>query len=207
MRQRVVIAGIVVLTIAVFLYVGGTSLYDYSYSNYSEAVQNNQFVGLPFVNVLKIDTTPYENGMGLGRLMTVLGFMFIFIGAPMIAIGFAIKENNFYSAISPFGKKTKPSILEKCEIYNKPKGSEQLYLVTKDNWSRNVSEQCADEIDKEDKVRIEKSSVADTENDKEDDPLLVLQLRYVQGEITKEQYEQMKKDLSDSHKKWVLKPC
>jgi uncharacterized membrane protein len=32
-----------------------------------------------------------------------------------------------------------------------------------------------------------------------------LQLRYVQGEITKEQYEQMKKDLSDSHKKWVLK--
>lgn len=87
-----VISGIILLTIAVFLYVGGTNLYNSSYENYRNAKANNQFVGIPYFGTQYIDLTPYENGMAIGNLMGGLGFIFIFIGAPLVAIGLVLKE-------------------------------------------------------------------------------------------------------------------
>jgi hypothetical protein len=197
MRHSVVIVGIVVLAIAAFLYVGGASLYDYSYNSYQAAMHNNQLAGSIFITTQKIDTSAYENTIGQGRLMAGLSFLLIFIGVFIIIVGFVIKKNNYTRVLTPFGKKTTEFIEEKCKMCGKPKGSTQFYFVMKDDTKLNVCEECADEIEKEDKVKIEKSSVDDIENGKEDDPLFILQLRYVQGEITKEQYEQMKKDLNE----------
>jgi len=80
-------------------------------------------------------------------------------------------------------------VKEECQMCGKPKGFDQFYLVTKGSRSLNVCEQCADEIEKEDKGSNKKTVVT------EDEALKVLKLRYAKGEVTKEQYEQMKKDL------------
>ena len=76
-----------------------------------------------------------------------------------------------------------------CQMCGKPKGFVQFYLVTKDGKSLNVCEKCADEIEKKDKG-INKNNLVN-----EDEVLKVLKLRYAKGEITKEQFEQMRKDL------------
>jgi len=84
-----------------------------------------------------------------------------------------------------------PLVKEECQMCGKPKGFDQFYLVTKGGRSLNVCEQCADEIDKEDIGGNKKTEVDG------DEALKVLKLRYAKGEITKEQFEQMKKDLGD----------
>lgn len=80
-----------------------------------------------------------------------------------------------------------PSKNEYCQICGKPKGFQQFFLVTKENRSLNVCEECANEVDNEDTIDETKKS--------NDAPLNILKTRYAKGEITKEQYDQMKKDL------------
>ena len=45
------------------------------------------------------------------------------------------------------------------------------------------------------KYRYVKSSTEETVNDSPEEPIKALKLRYAKGEITKEEFEQMKKDL------------
>jgi hypothetical protein len=81
------------------------------------------------------------------------------------------------------------SVDKYCQRCGKPKGFEQFYLVTKGNKSLDVCERCADEIDNDDEGSNKKNDMA------EDEALKILKLRYAKGEITKEQFELMKKDL------------
>jgi hypothetical protein len=94
MRRAVVIYAIIFLIIAIILAIGGATLYDYCYEYYILAVRHNQLVGIPFLNIEKIDTTPLEKGMLLGKFMSIFGFISIFVSASLIAIGFVLEEDN-----------------------------------------------------------------------------------------------------------------
>ena len=107
-------------------------------------------------------------------------------GIVLLIIGFIV---SVAGATTVEEKKKRPSNDVHCQICGKPKGFDQFYLVTKDGRSLNVCEQCADEIEKKDKGINQNNVVVENEF------LKVLKLRYAKGEITKEEFDQMRKDL------------
>jgi ribosomal protein S27AE len=94
MRRNVVIGGIVIITIGVALYFFGKALYDNSYANYMYAqIPSISWNNLLNPTVVQHDPTPYKTGMEIGQSMVGIGIIFLFIGAPMTAIGAVIKED------------------------------------------------------------------------------------------------------------------
>jgi len=76
----------------------------------------------------------------------------------------------------------------KCAICGIPKGHNRFFTVNKNNQELIVCEQCVEPYRKEIAMKnqvIEQPSEA----------LNILKTRYAKGEITIEQFEQMKKDL------------
>lgn len=120
---------------------------------------------------------PYvEEALNRGNMIRLFGVILLITGVIVCVVGATTVEK----------KKKKPLNDVHCQICGKPKGFDQFYVVAKDGKHLTVCEKCADEIERKDKGN---NVVV------EDEVLKVLKLRYAKGEITKEQFDQMKKDL------------
>ncbi len=75
-----------------------------------------------------------------------------------------------------------------CQICGRSGNQKRFYLITEGKYKgKMVCEDCSDDIDKE----------AELKNKSQDEALKILRTRYAKGEIAKEQFEQMKKDLEN----------
>lgn len=77
-----------------------------------------------------------------------------------------------------------------CHICGIPRGNQHFYVVNDKDRKLIVCGQCVEPFRKE--IAMKNKVVGQTSND---EPLNILKVRYAKGEITKEQFEQMKKDL------------
>jgi hypothetical protein len=115
-----------------------------------------------------------------GPFMEFFGIVILIVGLVVSIVG----------ASSSGIKQNTQSIDIKCEVCGIPKGDRHFYVVTKGNKSLKVCEQCVDKFRKD--VELEKKVIGQASHD---ESLNILKTRYAKGEITKEQFEQMKKDL------------
>ena len=78
----------------------------------------------------------------------------------------------------------------KCQICGIPKGDKHFYVVNKKDQKLIVCGKCVEPYRNE--IAMKNKEIKQTSDD---ESLNILKTRYAKGEITKEQYEQMKKDL------------
>ena len=115
---------------------------------------------------------------GSGSLLFMASILSFLLGCVSLYYGTENEETQKSSSSFPND--------EKCQRCGRPRGFQQFYFVDR----KFICEQCADEVTK-------KSSIIKVRKNEEDESVKVLKLRYAKGEITKEQYDQMKMDLED----------
>jgi hypothetical protein len=110
--------------------------------------------------------------------------MVYMIGIILLIVGFIV---SLVGGLTP-EKEKKVSDDVKCEICGIPRGDQHFYVVNDKDRKLIVCGQCVEPFRKE--IAMKNKTI-----EQPSEALNILKTRYAQGEITKEQFEQMKKDL------------
>ena len=131
------------------------------------------------------DSIDYRFNYMMGQQPNWAPIMSMF-GIGLLIVGFII---TIAGAATEEKKKKTPNDVN-CQVCGIPKGDKHFYVVNKKNQKLIVCEQCVETFRKENEMKnkvIEQKSY--------DESLNILKTRYAKGKITKEQFEQIKKDL------------
>jgi len=182
MRSGLLVAGVILLIVGIFLYSTG--------NNTIKGVERATHETDPTIEILKIVSpdirkdinhrieTHYTNGQSLmmfGSIFGIVGFILCIAG---IAAPSKTKEN------SP--KKIKKSVAE-CEMCGHLFDTAILQLGTVNGKELLLCKTCRNKFS-------DKTSNAELKTDNKD-PVEILKLRYARGEVTREEYGQIIKDI------------
>jgi uncharacterized membrane protein len=103
MRRKYVIAGIIITTIAVFMLIVGGGIA----ANYAKRSQQKMYDPLYWMGEDVEDKYDYSMEIGMWGLISLIGFILIFIGVPLALIGVVKKEKDADNERMDNGKKEK----------------------------------------------------------------------------------------------------
>ena len=127
----------------------------------------------------------YRYNSMFGQQSILPPFM-ILIGIVLLIVGFIV---TIAGAVTEEKKKKMENDV-KCQICGIPKGDQHFYVVNDKDRKLIVCGRCVEPFRKE--IAMKNKETIKTADD---ESLNILKNRYAKGEITKEQYEQMRKDL------------
>ena len=117
----------------------------------------------------------------LPPFMILIGIVLLIVGFIITIVGVSRGEKKIIATNNVF-----------CQVCGIPKGNRHFYVVNNKDKKLLVCEQCVELYRKE--IVMKNKGVEQTSHD---ESLNILKTRYAKGEITKEQFEQMKKDLEE----------
>jgi len=121
----------------------------------------------------------FGGGPNWAPIMSMFGIILLIVGFIVTVVGAVTEEKK---------KKTEDDV--KCQICGIPKGDQHFYVVNDKDHKSIVCGRCVEPFRKE--IAMKNKETIKTADD---ESLNILKTRYAKGEITKEQYEQMRKDL------------
>ena len=191
MRGGVLALGLILLIFGILFYFIGNNLV--------QEVEAYDVEGIPISEILKLDSgvrAKYDTGKSLvmfGSIFGIVGFILCIAGiaAPSKKRGDKddlskkMPTSVLGEVIGEFKEKNRKSSQAECEICGKLKDTRELEVTNVGSNELYLCEKCR----KLNEKKTEKTNAGDNE------PVKILKLRYAKGEITKEEFEQMKKDL------------
>lgn len=193
MRSGTLIVGIVLVIFGLFLYFSG--------NNMIQEVEAYDVEGIPISEILKLVSKDAQRQYETGQSMIMFGTIFFVVGFIVCIAGLVapskksitangskkeLKLPIIGNAVKDFKDKNQGISRVECEICGNLYNHDVLHLFEVNGNDKLLCKGCADKFSDDEKKNSEIS---------EEKAIEILKIRYAKGEVTKKEYEEMKKDL------------